>query len=118
MEFNYLQVEMSRNEMDAFPYIPKYFTFPFKKPSPYVQSVCLYDSKMTNAPLQPMQTRWWMRRSRSSLCRYPSQSPLLRRLLIALHLIALLEVGPVLKAHAALGSLSHLRDVLFDVLEG
>ena len=47
----------------------------------------------------------------------PSQSSLLRRLLIALHLIALLERRPVLKAHAAIGPFAHLADVLFDILE-
>ena len=50
--------------------------------------------------------------------RYLSQSPLLGRLLITLHLVAWFEVGPIVKAHAALGSLAHLHDVLFDVLEG
>ena len=47
-----------------------------------------------------------------------SQSASLRCLLIALHLIARLELRPVLKAHTALITLSHLRDVLLDVLEG
>ena len=46
------------------------------------------------------------------------QSSFLRRFLIALHLIACLELRPVLKAHAALGALSDLRDVFLDVLEG
>ena len=47
-----------------------------------------------------------------------SQVSSLRRLLIALHLIALLEFRPALKAHAALAAFSHLGDVLLDVLEG
>lgn len=47
-----------------------------------------------------------------------SQCPFLRRLFIALHLVARLEPRPVLKAYAALGSFSHLRDVFLDVLEG
>ena len=47
-----------------------------------------------------------------------SQSFLLRRLLVALHLIARLERRPILEAHATLGTFSHLRDVLFDILEG
>lgn len=47
-----------------------------------------------------------------------SQTPLLRRLLITLHLIARLKCRPILKAHAAFGALAHLRDVLLDVFEG
>lgn len=47
-----------------------------------------------------------------------SQTPLLRRLLITLHLIARLKCRPILKAHAAFGAFAHLRDVLLDVFEG
>ena len=47
-----------------------------------------------------------------------SHRPFLRRLFIALHLVARLEPRPVLKAHAALGSFSYLCDVFLDVLEG
>lgn len=46
------------------------------------------------------------------------QSPLLDFLFVALHLIADLEVRPVLKADAAFAALAHLVDVLFDVFEG
>lgn len=46
-----------------------------------------------------------------------SQGPFLRLLLIALHLIALLELCPVLKAHTAFVPFAHLRDVSLHVLE-
>ena len=47
-----------------------------------------------------------------------SQGSFLGQLLIALDLIARLHIRPVLKAHTTLVTLSHLRDVLLDVLEG
>lgn len=47
-----------------------------------------------------------------------SQGSFLGGFLITLHLIAWLELGEILEAHAALGTLSHLRDVFLDVLEG
>ena len=46
-----------------------------------------------------------------------SQSPLLGLLLVTLHLVADLEVSPILEADAAFGALAHFHDVLFDVSE-
>ncbi len=43
--------------------------------------------------------------------------PLLHLLLVALHLIADLELRPLVKAHAALVPLARFRHVLFDVFE-
>ena len=50
--------------------------------------------------------------------RSQSQHPLLKNLLIALHLIAHFKLCPILKPHAAFIPLSHFRHVLFDVFEG
>lgn len=44
--------------------------------------------------------------------------PLLDDFLVCLDLIADLEIRPGFEAHAALGALAHLRDVLLDVFEG
>ena len=45
------------------------------------------------------------------------QLPRLAGLIETLHLVPDLEVGPILKAHAAVGVLACLRDVFLDILE-
>jgi hypothetical protein len=43
--------------------------------------------------------------------------PLLNDLLVRLHVVASLEVGPALETQTALGVLAHFGDVFFDVAE-
>jgi hypothetical protein len=49
--------------------------------------------------------------------RKESQISLLNHLLIRLHLIADLKVPPTIKAHTALGTLLHLRNIFLCVFE-